>query len=72
MEENLLNIITVNPEVCHGKPVIRNMRYTVKFISDLLSAGMTYEEIINDYPSITNEDIAACIKYSSLNSSHLI
>jgi uncharacterized protein (DUF433 family) len=65
MEENLLSRITINPEVCHGKPTIRNMRYTVDLILDLLSAGMTNEEIIKDYPSITKEDILACLAYAS-------
>lgn len=67
MEENCQNIITINPNVCHGKPTIRSMRYTVKLVLDLVSAGMTNEEIIKDYPSITNEDIAACVKYSFEN-----
>lgn len=65
MEENLLSRITINPGVCHGKPTIRNMRYTVDLILDLLSAGMTNEEIIKDYPSLTNEDIRACLAYAS-------
>jgi uncharacterized protein (DUF433 family) len=65
MEENLLQRITINPEICHGKPTIRNMRYTVDLILDLLSAGMTNEEIIKDYPSLTNDDIRACLKFSN-------
>lgn len=67
MEENCQNIITNNPNVCHDKPTIRSMRYTVKLVLDLVSAGMTNEEIIKDYPSVTKEDIAACVKYSSIN-----
>jgi len=66
MEQNLLDRITVNQDVCHGKPTIRNMRYTVEMILDLLSAGMTNEEIINDYPSLTQEDIYASLAYASL------
>lgn len=65
MEENLLSRITVNPEICHGKPTIRNMRYPVEMILDLLSAGMTYDEIISDYPAVTIEDILACLAYAS-------
>jgi len=65
MEENLLQRITINPEICHGKPTIRNMRYTVDLILDLLSAGMTNEEIIKDYPSLNNDDIRACLAYAS-------
>ena len=48
MKEDLLQRITINPEVCHGKPTIRNMRYPVSMILDLLSAGMTIEELITD------------------------
>ncbi|MBN8568255.1 MAG: DUF433 domain-containing protein [Ignavibacteria bacterium] len=65
MEQNLLDRITVNQDVCHGKPTIRNMRYTVEMILDLLSAGMTNEEIIKDYPSLNKEDIMASLAYAS-------
>ncbi len=63
--ENLINRITLDPEVCHGKPTIRNMRYTVELILDLLSAGMTAEEILDDYPALEREDILACLAYAS-------
>ena len=63
--KNLLNRITVDPEICHGKPVIRNMRYPVEMILDLLSAGMTSEEIIKDYPAIKLADIKACLQFAS-------
>ena len=59
----LLNRITVNPAVCHGKPTIRNMRYPVEMILDLLSSGMTVLEIIEDYPAIEEDDILACLAY---------
>ncbi|MGJ4748415.1 DUF433 domain-containing protein [Leptospira sp. SA-E8] len=65
MSSNLLNRITLNPEVCHGKPTIRNQRYTVELILDLLSSGMSEDEIIADYPSIEKEDILACLEYAS-------
>ncbi|MBM2815598.1 MAG: hypothetical protein HW421_2360 [Ignavibacteria bacterium] len=63
--ENLLQRITLNPDVCHGKPTIRNMRYPVELILDLLSAGMLHEEIIADYPALTEEDIRACLVFAS-------
>jgi len=44
--------ITINHDVCFGKPTIRNMRYPVEMILDLLSAGMTHQEIMEDYPAI--------------------
>jgi uncharacterized protein (DUF433 family) len=61
----LLERITMNPEICHGKPTLRNMRYPVTLILDLLSAGMTSEEIIEDYPALELQDIAACLLFAS-------
>ncbi len=63
--ENYLYRITINPDICHGKLAIRNMRYPVEMILDLLSAGMTVEEIIADYPAIEKEDIQACLQFAS-------
>ncbi len=65
MQENLLQRITINPEICHGKPTVRNMRYPVSMILDLLSAGMTSEELIADYPALEKADIKACLFYAS-------
>lgn len=65
MKADLLQRITVNPEVCHGKPAIRNMRYPVSMILDLLSAGMTTEELIADYPALEKEDVQASLLYAS-------
>jgi uncharacterized protein (DUF433 family) len=63
--KNLISRITINPEICHGKPTVRNMRYPVEMILDLLSSGMTFQEIIEDYPALENEDILACLSYAS-------
>lgn len=63
--ENLISRITINPDVCHGKPTVRDMRYPVEMILDLLSSGMTFQEIIGDYPALENEDILACLAYAS-------
>ena len=65
METNLLSRITINLEICHGKPIIRNMRYPVELILDLLSSGMTNDEILKDYPSLQQDDILACLAYAS-------
>ena len=64
--ENLLSRITLNPDVCHGKPPIRNMRYPVEMILDLLAAGMEISEIQADYPAIEADDIKACLTFASL------
>jgi len=63
--EALISRITLNPEICHGKPTIRNMRYPVEMILDLLSSGMTFSEIMEDYAAIEEEDIKACLAYAS-------
>ena len=63
--ENLLERITLNPDICHGKPCIRNKRYPVSLILDLLSAGMSEQEILEDYPALEKEDIAACLAYAT-------
>ena len=65
MNKELIHRITVNSEICHGRPTIRNTRYTVDLILDLLSAGMTSQEIIDDYPALENDDIKACLSFAS-------
>ncbi len=65
MEKYLLNRITINPNICHGKPTIRDKRYTVDLILDLLSAGTTHEEILDDYPNLQEDDILACLAYAT-------
>lgn len=63
--ENLLMRITLNPDILHGKPSIRNKRYPVELILDLLAAGMTHEEILADYPALVEDDIRACLAFAS-------
>lgn len=62
---NLLDRITLNPDICHGKPTIRNKRYTVDLILDLLSAGQSFESILEEYNSLELNDIYACLAYAS-------
>lgn len=63
--DTLIKRITLNPEVCNGKPTIRNMRFTVAQLLELLASGMTSEEILEDYPYIEQEDINACLRYAA-------
>lgn len=63
--EELLKRITSNPEICHGKPVVRGLRYPVEMILELLSAGMTHQEILEDYEDLEQEDILAALAYSA-------
>lgn len=65
MEEKNLNRITINPQICHGKPVIRNLRYPVETILELLGSGMTIEQILKDYEDLEREDILACLNYAT-------
>jgi len=62
----LLNRITLNPKVMNGKPTIRNMRFSVAQMLELLAGGMSFSEILNDYPYIEKEDIQASLKYAAL------
>ena len=60
-KSDLLSRITIDSEICHGKPTIRNSRIMVKTILELLTSGMTYQEILDDYPKLENDDILACL-----------
>jgi uncharacterized protein (DUF433 family) len=64
-KEELISRITINPEVSQGKPSIRNMRFTVAQLLELLAAGMTPAEILDDYPYLEHEDIMACLLYAA-------
>jgi uncharacterized protein (DUF433 family) len=66
MERNeLLKRISVNPDVCFGKPCIRGHRIWVSLILDLLASGMTMEQILKGYPQLSREDILACVAYGA-------
>ena len=62
---NLLDRITIDPDICHGKPTIRGLRYPVETILELLSAGMTTEEILADYEDLERDDILAVLNYAT-------
>ena len=57
--------ITINPDVCNGKPVIEGTRITVQTILEFLGAGDSAEDILESYPSLKAENITDCIKYAS-------
>lgn len=62
--------ITINPEICNGKPTIRETRITVQTILEFLSTGESHEEILHQYPSLTSEDIQACLVFATMLMSH--
>jgi uncharacterized protein (DUF433 family) len=57
--------ISIDPDVCNGKPVIRGLRITVESILDYLSAGETPDEILRQHPMLEREDIPACLAFAS-------
>jgi uncharacterized protein (DUF433 family) len=62
---NLAERITIDPDICHGKPCIRGLRYPVETILELLSSGMTPEEILSDYEDLEREDILATLSFAA-------
>ena len=61
-----LDRITLDPDICHGKPCIRNMRWPVEVIIDLVGSGMSFDEIIEDHPELEKEDILASLNFAKL------
>jgi len=57
--------ITANPKILGGKPIIKGSRISVEFILELLASDVSEDEIIEDYPHITQEDIHACLKFAA-------
>jgi uncharacterized protein (DUF433 family) len=66
MTPNLLDRITHNPDLCHGKPCIRGLRYPIELILELLSSGMTHAEILEDYKDLEPADLYAVINQTSI------
>ncbi|MBA4147359.1 MAG: DUF433 domain-containing protein [Verrucomicrobia bacterium] len=73
--DSLLSRITINPEICHGKPVIRNLRYPVESIFEYLAAGDTFDDLLAEFPDLEREDLQACLEFAArslqLKSQHL-
>jgi len=72
----LLSRITINPEICHGKPVIRNLRYPVESMLEYLAAGDSIEEVLAEFPDLEREDLQACFEFAAqslrIKSQHLV
>ena len=62
---NLLDRITIEPQICHGKPVIRGLRYPVETMLELMSAGMTINEVLADYEDLEREDLLAVLAFAT-------
>ena len=63
--EKLLDRITIYPDICHGRPCIRELRYPVEMILELLSSDMDINEILQDYEDLERDDIKACLMFAS-------
>ncbi|HEY0725992.1 MAG TPA: DUF433 domain-containing protein [Pyrinomonadaceae bacterium] len=62
---DLLDRVTIDPTIAHGKPVIRGLRYPVETLLELLSSGMTIDEILADYEDLEREDILAVLAFAT-------
>jgi uncharacterized protein (DUF433 family) len=63
--QKLLSRISINPQICFGKPCIKGHRIWVSLILDFLASGMTIDEVLEEYPQLEIQDILACIAYGA-------
>ncbi|MFM2295854.1 MAG: hypothetical protein RLZZ350_2267 [Verrucomicrobiota bacterium] len=63
--KSLLSRITIDPAVCHGKPVIRGRRYPVESLLEYLAAGDSLEDLVAEFPDLTREDLLACLEFAA-------
>lgn len=63
--ETINQRITMDPQICHGKPCIRGLRYPVELLLELLSAGMSTQDILEDYEDLEEEDILATLAFAA-------
>ena len=72
----LLARIIIDPEICHGKPVIRGLRLPVEFLLEYLVGGDSFEDILAEFPELEREDLLACLEFAKrsleLKSQHLV
>lgn len=61
-----LDRITSDPAICHGQPTVRGLRYTVEGLLELLSSGMTVDEVLADYPDLERDDLLAALEFGAL------
>ncbi|VFN00979.1 MAG: Uncharacterized conserved protein, DUF433 family [Candidatus Kentron sp. G] len=61
----MIERITIRPDICHGKPCVRGLRYPVETVLEWLASGMTSEEILSDYEDLEPEDIQAVLAYAA-------
>lgn len=73
---SLLSRITINPDICHGQPVVRGLRYPVESLLEYLAGGDTIDDILKEYPDLEREDLLACLEFAAqsirVKSRHLV
>jgi len=57
--------ITISPDICNGKPVVRSTRITAQTVLEFLAAGDSVEDVLEEYPTLKREDVHACLDYAS-------
>jgi uncharacterized protein (DUF433 family) len=62
---SLVERITIDPAICHGKPCIRGLRYPVESVLEWLASGMETDDILADYPDLTREDVLSCLDFAA-------
>lgn len=62
---DILSRITMDPAICHGKAVVRGMRWPVQNVLELMASGMSTKEIMDDHPELEPEDFLACLAYAA-------
>ena len=67
---NVMDRITVNPRQCGGRPCVRGMRIRVTDVLDLLAAGLSREQVIEELPDLEPEDVDACLRFASRRIDH--
>lgn len=72
----MLERITIDPQICHGKPVIRGLRYPVESILEYLAAGDSFQKILAEFPDLERDDLRACLEFAAeslkVRSRHLV
>lgn len=63
--KDLLDRITIDPAICHGKPVIRGMRYPVESMLEYLAAGDTIDDLLAEFPDLERDDLLACLQFAT-------
>jgi uncharacterized protein (DUF433 family) len=72
----LLSRITIDPEICHGKPAIRHLRYPVESLLEYLAAGDSFEDLLAEFADLERDDLRACLEFAAqslkMKSKHLV